>query len=403
MKSARFFAILALVAFPSVLTAQDSQRDLRESQMRLDSIRQERLRLQREMEQVQIRVQDASRELANIGQQRAMSAAAFQELELQVSILNDEVEETRGELEETRSELDRGNTALRQRLRWIYEQGPLHSIRVLLSAQSFGDLLNRYKYLHQFAVHDRRVIEQVADLEQQLAAQDESLEQTLDMLDDLRTEKETELAQLRRTEQQSQQRLAEYRRAQSEAAARLDEAQRDENRLSSLIEQLEAARMAEERRRAEAGTAPVAGSVSTRDLGTLDWPVNGQLIYRFGPVQKASGVTLINKGIGIAAPAGTPVRTVEAGTVSLARPFEGYGPTVMVDHGNGFYTLYMYLRTIMVEEGATLARGDVVGTVGGDQTPEGSHLYFQVRAPIEGGVPEAVDPLNWLSRRAAGG
>src|SRR5690606_6860810 len=175
------------------------------------------------------------------------------------------------------------------------------------------------------------------------------------------------------------------RQAESDAAARLDEAERNENRLNELITNLERERMDAERRLAAAGNAPAEGSVTNRDLGTLEWPVDGPVIYRFGPVQKSSGVTLINKGIGISAAAGMPVRAVEAGSVTLARPIEGYGPTVMVDHGGGFYTLYMFLRTIMVKEGDRIPARHVVGTVGGEETPEGPHLYFQIRAPIQGG------------------
>jgi len=407
MKRFRLFArcliaAACLAALPHAAAAQDTQRDLRESRMRLDSIRQERLRLQREMEQLQLRVRDASREVSNISRQRATSAAALQEVELQVTLMTDQVESTHAVLDTTRQQLDGRTAALHERLRAIYKRGPLHAVRVMLSAESFGDLLNRYKYLHLITLHDRRVIRDVADLETQLANREEQLEQTLALIDDLRREKSDELAQLRRIESQTRRTLDQYRQEETRAAARLDEAERNENRLNDVIVALERERVEEDRRRAAAGNAPTVGSVSSRDLGSLEWPVEGQVIYRFGPVQKPSGVTLINKGIGIAATPGMPVRSVEAGTVTLARPFEGYGPTVMVDHGGGFYTLYMFLRTIMVKEGDRLTARQVVGTVGGEQTPEGAHLFFQVRAPIQAGVPEAVDPLTWLKRRAGG-
>jgi septal ring factor EnvC (AmiA/AmiB activator) len=102
-------------------------------------------------------------------------------------------------------------------------------------------------------------------------------------------------------------------------------------------------------------------------------------------------------GIGLAAPTGTPVRAVKGGRVALAGPFEGYGPTVVLSHGDGFYTLYLYLEEIGVVEGRDVVAGQVVGTVGGGDTPEGSHLEFQIRAPLQGsGSPQAQDPLQWL-------
>jgi septal ring factor EnvC (AmiA/AmiB activator) len=123
------------------------------------------------------------------------------------------------------------------------------------------------------------------------------------------------------------------------------------------------------------------------------------VIYRFGRENRPNGLVLRWNGIGIAADSGTPVRAVRSGRVVLAGPFEGYGPTVVVSHGDGFYTLYLYLEEIGVVEGRDVQAGQVVGTVGGTDTPEGAHLEFQIRAPSSGGSPQAEDPLRWLRPR----
>lgn len=392
-------ALLLIAVWAAGASAQDA-RDLRASQLRLDSIRQERARLQREMEQLQSRVRDASREVTNLGRQRATSAAALQELELQATLLSDQVAETTERLDYTNRALHGRKEALHARLRSIYKRGPLHSVRVLLSAENFGDLLNRYKYLHLITVHDRTVIDEVSRLERELRAQEAELAQTLAQLENLRTEKSRELARLQALENQSRRALDQYRQQETSTARALTEAEKAEAALTDVIARLERERLEAERRRASAGGAAVEGAITTRDLGALNWPVEGRVIYRFGPVRKPSGVTLINKGIGIAAPAGTPVKAVEAGDVVLAQPFEGYGPTVMISHGGGYYTLYMYLQAIRVQEGQQVTKGQVVGTVGGEQTAEGAHLYFQVHAPIRGRAPEAVDPLSWLRSMA---
>ncbi|MCG6957806.1 MAG: M23 family metallopeptidase, partial [Gemmatimonadetes bacterium] len=66
-------------------------------------------------------------------------------------------------------------------------------------------------------------------------------------------------------------------------------------------------------------------------------------------------------------------------------------------------TLYLYLEDIGVVEGRVVQTGQVVGTVGGRDTPEGPHLEFQIRAPVDGGAPQAQDPLKWLKVSGAGG
>jgi septal ring factor EnvC (AmiA/AmiB activator) len=353
-------------------------------------------------------VRDASDELANIARQREASASALLELDYQTQLLTETADSLEMQLASTQAQVRRRTNQLGRRLRAIYKRGPLHSVRVMLTAESFADLLNRYRYINILARRDRAMIDEVRNLERSLVAQNRALQETMQQIELLRAQKETEVAELERLEQQREAALRQYRNAQTRTESRLERLAEDERAMTSLIARLERERIERERAAANrargAGvTAPAAdapGSISTRDLGTLAWPVDGRIIYRFGPERRPNGVVLRNQGIGIATAAGTPVRAVEAGTVVLARPFEGYGPTVMVSHGGGYYTLYLYLARIEVTEGQTIAAGQTIGTVGGEQTPEGPHIEFQVRAPVRTGVPEAVDPLRWLRERA---
>jgi septal ring factor EnvC (AmiA/AmiB activator) len=250
-------------------------------------------------------------------------------------------------------------------------------------------------------LHDRRVLDDVRRIEADLTTKERELSDALAQIERLRAEKGREVAQLQRLEQQGRRALDQVRRAETQTAGRLEQASRDEARLVAIIDRLERERLEEERRRASGGEAAAPAAITTRDLGTLDWPVDGRILYRFGPERRQNGITLINNGIGIGAPAGTPVKAVEAGRVSHAGPFEGYGAMVMVNHGGGYYTLYMYLKTVTVREGQMIGAGQVIGSVGGEQTQEGAHIEFQVRAPVRGGVPDPVDPLTWLRSRSS--
>jgi septal ring factor EnvC (AmiA/AmiB activator) len=300
------------------------------------------------------------------------------------------------ELTDTRAQLLRRNRELRDRLRAIYKRGRLHTLEVLLTAEDFGDLMNRYKYLHLITTHERRMIDDVARLERELVAHEAELQDTQSRLDLLRRDKETEVAQLRRVETQRQRTLQDFRRQQTRTASRLDQLAKEQTRLANTVAELERRRREEEARNA-GGAA--AGTLTTRDLGSLAWPVDGAIAYRFGPERKPNGIVLKNQGIGIAATAGTSVKAVEAGTVELAGPFPGYGSTVIISHGGGYRTLYLYLKAIRVQEGQKVAAGQIIGTVGGEQTPEGAHMEFQVRVPVAGGSIEAVDPLSWLREK----
>jgi septal ring factor EnvC (AmiA/AmiB activator) len=391
-----------LLTTAGVGAAQDPT-ELRNSQLRLERIRKEREELQRQMENLRTQVHDVSAQLVNIERQVAASNAVVQELDFQTNALSISADSTTRQLLRVRDRLRERRALLQYRLRSIYRRGPLHTARVLLTAESFSGLLNRYRYMHLIALSDRSLIAEVAQLEKDLAARERRLATDLALLQEIHSEKIEELEQLRSIGAEKESALQGFRQRERQTQGRIEQLARDEARVTNLIAELERKRIEVDRRRAVAGARPAAeGNITTRDLGALDWPVEGSLVYRFGTERRPSGVILRWNGIGIAASAGTPLRAVQAGTVVMAGPFEGYGPSVVLSHGAGFYTLYLYLKAINVREGQQITAREIIGTVGGEKTPEGPHVEFQVRAPGRNGPPEPVDPLDWLRSRAGG-
>ena len=122
--------------------------------------------------------------------------------------------------------------------------------------------------------------------------------------------------------------------------------------------------------------------------GTTQW---ANAFYPYGST--GQGSYLLHHGADIANPLGTPLLAPATGTVVFAQPYLSYGPSVILSHGGGYYTVYLYLSEILVREGELVATGQVLGRVGGADTPEGPHLEFQIRVNRE-----AVDPRPWLRR-----
>jgi septal ring factor EnvC (AmiA/AmiB activator) len=394
-------AILLTTPLQGLAQDPDLQRQIQESQRRLEAIREERARLRAEMEQVSSRVRNVSAELRNVEQQLSASRSALSEVEFQSEAATLQVRETTAELLRTREEVQEGKAILHRRVRDIYKRGALHSIQVLIGADSFADLLTRYRYLQQIAAYDRALVDRVTELELALGLHNRQLRSSLADLGRLRQSKLEEVAELRSVERARQNTLSQFRNRQAQTETRLDQLEADEERLTDLVDDLERRRREAERRAALAGIGREGPStLSSTDAGSLDWPVDGEVIYRFGRERRPNGTVLRWNGIGIQAQIGSPVKAVKSGTVVLAGPFEGYGPTVVVSHGGGFYTLYLYLEEIGISEGREVKAGQVVGTVGGSQTPEGPHMEFQIRAPVGGGAPQAMDPLQWLKSRS---
>ena len=394
---AGFIAVSALACMAGALAGQtDLRREILESQRRLEQIRAERSRLEGEIGDVRNRVRDVSEDLANVERRLSASRSVVAEIQFQSDAVTQSIQETTRELVQAREKLAENEAVLNRRLRDIYKMGPLHTVGVLLGASSFTDLLNRYRYLQRIALFDRSLVSRVETIEGELVERNDDLRQRMAELGSLRQNRLSEVAQLRSVESERQTALAEFRSRERQTASRLEQLDADEGRMTQLIGDLETRRREIEARTA---TARADASLSADDAGSLDWPLDGEVIYRFGRERRPNGTVLRWNGIGISASPGSPVTAVRAGTVVLAGPFEGYGPTVVLSHGDGFYTLYLYLEEIGVVEGRTVSIGQVVGTVGGTDTPEGPHIEFQVRAPVNGGSPQAQDPLQWLSAR----
>ncbi len=308
-----------------VSQATDLRREILDSQRRLEEIREERNRLRRQMEEIQTRVQDVSSELRNVEQQLSASRSVLSELDFQLDATSTQVHETTRDLLITREQLQESRAVLNRRLRDIYKRGPLNSTRVLLGADSFADLLTRYRYLEIIAAYDRTLVERVTVLETDLVRQSRQMERALSELGSLRQEKLEELAELRAVEQNRQRTLAAFRSEERETMSRLDQLQADETRLQDLLSDLEERRREEERRRVISGREGAGpGSLGTADVGVLDWPVDGTVIYQFGRDRRPNGTVLRRNGMGITAAAGTPVHAVRS--VGAIRPVGSIAP-----------------------------------------------------------------------------
>jgi septal ring factor EnvC (AmiA/AmiB activator) len=300
------------------------------------------------------------------------------------------VDDATGTLVHAQDELVMKRATLQRRLADIYKRGPLYSLEALLSAQSFGELVARYKYLHQLARRDRALVRRVEELRNRISAQRGLLVSLQSAVEQNRAEKADEELRLRTLEQQRQKSLAEAQRRQKQTEARLAQISRDEARLAQTIASLEAARVRADARRPAGTSAP--SLLRTADLGKLDWPVDGEVLYKFGRVVNPNNTTTRWNGIGIHANQGTPVKAIAEGDVAIAEPFGTYGLTVIVQHGAGDYSVYGSLQRMDVKKGAHVLKGQVIGAVGAADPDLPPHLHFEIRR-AKGG---AVDPLDWL-------
>src|SRR2546426_783801 len=283
------------------------------------------------------------------------------------------------------AELQAGTDAAAPRLVARYRLGREGYLRFLLGAQSIPDLLRR-----------RRLF-------------DALLEADLDALSQLRAQAlrakaaRDELARLRDDEGRAAAEEADKRAALEAQAAQqrrlLASAQDDKAVHEQAARELEeAARaLAGEVRALERSAQPArAGAAEPRVRkmrGRLLFPVEwGRIEAPFGrSVHERYGTVTLQRGIDVRCDEGTPVRAIHAGRVVHAGWFHGYGNLIIIDHGDGYFSLMAHLGTLARARGDEVRRADVVGTVGDSGSLKGAYLYFELRRG-----PTPPEPELWV-------
>ncbi|MDG2336058.1 MAG: peptidoglycan DD-metalloendopeptidase family protein [Myxococcota bacterium] len=335
------------------------------------------------------RVEGAEREARNL-------LGAIQELDEGLEALRGEVEVSRQRSEQAvqahqrvegertiwTNRLERTRMAMARRAVALYKAGGAGPLEVLFASSDLPSLLVRMGNLERLLVHDSELIARsVRELAQVRVLEVETRE--------ARTLSEAALQRLARRSAA----LGVERSARGKA---LDRVRRDGARERRLVAEMEVAaqNLEETLKNLRARRVRFEGEGFAARKGKLPRPVQGQVRRSFGLVVDPDYQTeIFHKGLEIQAPRGDQVRSVAPGRVRMAGWFRGYGKLVIVDHGQGYFTVSGHLADIFVEVGDSVEPGDALGTVGDTGSLEGPGLYFEVR---RGSGP--LDPADWLAK-----
>lgn len=399
------------------LSAQNSSRDtekkLQQLRGEIKGVAQERRQLEGQRGEASQRLREADQKVARSGRAVADAEAAVQREQQSLTAL-----------QQRRVILESGLAQQRQQLatllRGAYQLGNHAPLKLLLSQDSVADA-NRELAYHRYLQRERAkaITGLTADLqaltsnEQQIVARSKELEQAREQqrqqasaLAQDRRQRATVLTELDTRYQDRSERekalgkdaraleqvLASLRAAAARAAAERRAAAR---RAAEQARQAAAANTGSARSpaRAAPGKVPprVVANAPAPRVGGLGWPLSGNLLARYGgrlPDGRNSG------GVLIGAPAGSTVTAVADGTVVFSDWMTGYGMILIVDHGNGYMSLYAHNDALLKDAGATIKRGDAVAKVGNSGGQGVTALYFELR---RNGQP--VDPSTWLQRQ----
>lgn len=322
------------------------------------------------------------------------SRRRLQNLQRRQRQLDDALDLTRANLERSIQSLDQQRQRLAKRLRNVYKTGANRDLEFMLSAQSFGQLLARWDYLVMVAEQDRLILEDIRGRKEQVEADQQRL--VVNLTDVRKTAKRTtnekdRLSNLREVRATTVKRIQTQREAYEAAAVELEKTAKQ---MRALLAQLESKRRAEaERARSEGRVVQPYSGDFAKGQGAIDWPLRGAIIGRFGnEVHPKWGTVTPNNGIDIEAAIGSAVRAVAKGRVEYTSDdFGTYGQMLILNHGDGYFTLYGHLSAILVAVGAEVTPGQTIARSGDSGSLKGPILHFEVR---KGG--QSLDPSEWL-------
>jgi septal ring factor EnvC (AmiA/AmiB activator) len=406
--SVRGFALaVVLVGFAVSAAAQDSPGKGRsETERKLDNIKRELKQVSTERRQIEGQRGNVTQQLRAADEKVGRSSRVLRETEVRLSRDQQALAKLQQQRATMQAALGSRREELARLLRAAYTQGEAAPLKALLSQDTVAEANRALTY--QRYVHADRA-RRIAELSTQLRGLDEveaAIVARQNELDRARRQQREQLAQLERDRRARAALLAQLDEKYQDSREREQTLGRDAKGLEKVLKQLRAAaaRAAAERRAAAAKAAREAKRNATADrpaartpnvapkpslqVGGLGWPLSGALLAGYGGTMPDGRGS---QGLLIAANAGAPIKAVADGTVVYAEWMTGYGLLLIVDHGNGYMSLYAYNDALLKDVGASVKRGDAVATVGSSGGHGRPALYFELR---RNGQP--VNPSTWL-------
>ncbi len=322
-------------------------------------------------------------ELNTLQQKIEQTADKLNALTRQIETVTADLERTMKQLNEAEKRVATRDKLLKSRLRLMYTNGFVSYLDVLMSSTDFADFLDRYEALKSIVSRDK------------------------DILAENKKDRDT----VKEKKKQVEVRLAEVNRLHRETAAlqqtlQVQEKQKEVHIASLNEQEKELEEISEEQQQAVMKLASLeAALIRKKNSIKVNYYKGGKLGFplpklypqtsgfgsRVDPITGKRGA--FHSGLDFGAPAGTSILAAEKGVVIVAQWMNGYGNTVIIDHGNGLWTLYGHIRPngIKVEKGQIVERGDKIAEVGTTGRSTGNHLHFEVRLN-----ERAVDPTNYL-------
>lgn len=390
MKKWRRIGKVAFVcALTLVLSVQVYAGSMEDEQQRKQEAEEDRNRAQNILNGLESEKANLEVYIADLDSQMAEIQKTIQDYAQQQEDLEGQIVIKQAELAEAKEKEANQYTEMCSRIQFMYENGEGNFGEAMLAIEDMSDVLNQPEYASAVADYDYQMLQKLIQIREEIANDEQQLQNDLDTVERLKEKKEGEEATVEELLAAKAKEMSSFDNQIESQKKIIEQCDAEIQAAMDRIRQIEAQAMNN-----SGGTfVPYSG-------GALTWPVpsSTRINSPFGR-REASGVVTANHfGVDIGCPDGTPVVAAASGVVVIARYSATAGNWIIISHGNGLYTVYMHASVLYVSEGQYVNAGDTIMLSGATGATQGRHLHFEV---CQGGISPvrsvyAVDPLTYF-------
>lgn len=393
-----FLSITLTPAMSAYADVDALRASIKEKQNQIEAAEKEKKKIQGSITDVKSMVKNLESQKADLEAYVTKLDEDLYDVEAKIAELKELISKKESEIEQTEEELAEAEETqakqyadMKKRIKFMYEKGDTFYLDMIFTANSFADMLNKADYAEQISAYDNKKLEEYKANCEYIEACKEQLDSEKDVLDTAKAQVEEEEANLEEliSAKEGEINATSADINNKEAAIKEYEAYLAEQ--AATIQALEAAVAAE-----RAQLEEESGQRLSYDGGMFKWPCPSynRISDDYGNrIHPTLGIQKFHNGIDLAAPSGSPILAAYDGRVVAAAYNASMGNYIMLNHGDGLYTIYMHASKLYVSEGQSVSRGEKIAGVGTTGRSTGNHLHFSVRRN-----GDYVSPWNYLSQ-----
>ena len=392
--------IIFLIFSFQFIIAQSDERDydeeLKYQNDAINALKTEINQLRLKIKTAESRERSASTRISSLDEEISLTAKLIRSLKIEEEKTRKRILQLKSDILKNENELESLRARYKKRVVNSYRKGRLTDLEKVFSSTTWRQAIYRTQYLKI-----------ISDIEKKLTNQ---IERLLIQISQQKLELEAVLRNNLKLVRDKQQQISSYRDMRIDREKELNRIRNDKKALSNYVEEKEAGiiqlesiikKVLEDKARfeRELRIRKQQEALKTKSFkalkGQLPWPAEGRIIAKFGRQWNSKlKTTTENPGIDIKGQPGSPIRTVLGGVVTTITYIRGYGTTIIVDHGGGFYTVYSHVTNIQTVVDGQVQNGDVIAYMGDSGSINGSKLHFEIW-----GKGQKLDPEKWLIKK----